>query len=107
GPLRIAVRSELAKEWLDNRLRETVERTVSTVLGQPVSLAFEVVCPPPPEPALAPEEAPALPPAPLAVSPLAGLDYPHLWNDTGFSKLHHYHNIFWRRYLGRAFELWL
>jgi len=109
SPLRIAVRNELAKEWLDNRLRETVQRAVSTVLGQPVTLAFEVVATSPPAPPLdqAEDPPPAEPPTALSASPLSRLDYPQLWNDTGFAKVHHYHNIFWRRYLGRAFELWL
>ena len=106
--LRVAVRNELAKEWLDNRLRETVQRTLASVVGEAVPLEFVVVAPaqaPLVDGPLPRDSAPE--PPPWAGSPLAHLDYPHLWNNTGFAKIHHYHNIFWRRYLGRAFELWL
>jgi len=105
GVYRIAVQSEQAQEWLQHRLRETVERTLANLVGEPVSVEFVVAAAPvatPPDPTPA-----AGPPTGDDPSLLSQIDYQQLWNSTGFIKLDHYANIFWRRYLGRAFDLWL
>jgi len=42
GVLTIAVRNPFVKDWLENRLISTVQRTVSTVLGEDVQMRFVV-----------------------------------------------------------------
>jgi hypothetical protein len=39
----IGVRTEMAKEWLENRLYDIVQRTLSSVVGSSVTIAFRVV----------------------------------------------------------------
>ena len=39
----IGVKSEMAKEWLENRLHDTVKRTLSNVLGAQVEVKFKLV----------------------------------------------------------------
>ncbi len=39
----IGVRTEMAKEWLENRLYDIVQRTLSSVVGGPVTIAFKVI----------------------------------------------------------------
>ncbi len=43
GVLTVAVRNSFVKDWLENRLIGTVERTVSSILGEDVGLQFVVV----------------------------------------------------------------
>lgn len=50
GALVVGVPTQFALEWLDNRLRKTVERTVAGLVGEPVEVRFVVV----EEPALVP-----------------------------------------------------
>ncbi len=38
----IGVRNDYAKDWLENRLRDTILRTLSAIVGQKVNLTFEV-----------------------------------------------------------------
>ena len=38
----IGVRSDYAKDWLENRLHDTILRTLSAILGQPVKIRFVV-----------------------------------------------------------------
>ncbi len=42
GVLTVGVRNTFVKDWLENRLLETVERAVAGVLGEPVALQFVV-----------------------------------------------------------------
>ncbi len=49
----IGVRNDYAKDWLENRLQDTILRTLSAILNQPVSIRFvvwsdEIISPPPP-----------------------------------------------------------
>jgi chromosomal replication initiator protein len=49
----IGVRNDYAKDWLENRLRDTILRTLSTIIGQRVEVRFvvwsdELIAPPPP-----------------------------------------------------------
>ena len=48
----IGVRNDYAKDWLDNRLRDTILRTLSTIVGQKMKIRFvvwsdELIAPPP------------------------------------------------------------
>ena len=48
----IGVRNDYAKDWLENRLRDTILRTLSAILNQPVTVRFvvwsdELITPPP------------------------------------------------------------
>jgi hypothetical protein len=108
----IAVKNEMAQEWLDKRLHETVQRTLKNFAGEAATVEFVVAAEPllslcPPCPPCPPQDAPFQYALPQDSSALAQVDYQQLWNSTGFIKLDHYANTFWRRYLGRAFELWL
>lgn len=38
----IGVRNDYAKDWLENRLRDTILRTLSAIVGEKVKLIFEV-----------------------------------------------------------------
>ncbi len=42
GTWQIGVKSEFAKDWLENRLLSTISRTVSGIVGSPVQLEFVV-----------------------------------------------------------------
>jgi len=49
----IGVRNDYARDWLDNRLKETINRTLSSILGEPVTTRFvvwsdEIISPAPP-----------------------------------------------------------
>ncbi len=39
----IGVRSEMAKEWLENRLRDIVQRALSITVGKPVNIEFKLI----------------------------------------------------------------
>ncbi len=39
----IGVRSEMAKEWLENRLRDIVQRALSVTVGKPVNIEFKLI----------------------------------------------------------------
>jgi hypothetical protein len=39
----VGVQSEMAKEWLENRLREIVQRALSSVVGMPVKVEFRLI----------------------------------------------------------------
>ena len=38
----IGVRNDYAKDWLENRLRDTILRTLSAIVNQPVTVRFVV-----------------------------------------------------------------
>lgn len=40
---RIGVQTEMAKEWLDNRLRDIVQRALSSVMGESVNVEFQLI----------------------------------------------------------------
>jgi chromosomal replication initiator protein len=53
GEYVIGVRNDYAKDWLENRLQDTILRTLSAILNQPVTIRFvvwsdEIISPPPP-----------------------------------------------------------
>ena len=39
----VGVQTEMAKEWLENRLRDVVQRALSSVVGAPVNIKFELM----------------------------------------------------------------
>jgi hypothetical protein len=116
GVLTISVRNEYAKDWLENRLAETIARVYSVICGQEVALQVQITPPTSPAP---------------AVNGNGHHQEPSKYRDfvvevvnfdpvsrTGFLMLGHYHNLFWRPYLEaiaknlkvkypRPFDLWL
>lgn len=38
----IGVRNDYARDWLDNRLKETINRTLSSIIGEPITTRFVV-----------------------------------------------------------------
>ncbi|HET6443053.1 MAG TPA: chromosomal replication initiator protein DnaA [candidate division Zixibacteria bacterium] len=53
GEYVIGVRNDYAKDWLDNRLKETINRTLSSIIGEPITSRFvvwsdEIINPAPP-----------------------------------------------------------
>ncbi|MGB3715450.1 MAG: chromosomal replication initiator protein DnaA [Candidatus Promineifilaceae bacterium] len=42
GEYVIGVRNDYAKDWLDNRLKETIDRTLSSIVGEPIAARFVV-----------------------------------------------------------------
>ena len=42
GAFTISVRNDYAKDWLENRLRDTIARALAAIVGQPVTLQFVV-----------------------------------------------------------------
>ena len=53
GEYIVGVRNDYARDWLENRLNETIVRTLSTIVGSQVSVRFVVwsdalISPPPP-----------------------------------------------------------
>jgi hypothetical protein len=99
GTYRVLAPSVLAKEWQENRLKSKIARSLASVLDCPVDqleLSFGVV-----EPKAGLSAAVSTPP----VNFLADIDYQEAWTNSGFLKLPHYVNIFWRPFLGRAFDL--
>jgi chromosomal replication initiator protein len=63
GAFTISVRNDYAKDWLENRLRDTIVRTLANIVGQPVTLHFVVAADDPPERSGA-GDIPEPPPAP-------------------------------------------
>ncbi len=53
GEYVIGVRNDYAKDWLENRLRDTINRTISSIVGKPILTRFvvwsdEIIAPAPP-----------------------------------------------------------
>jgi chromosomal replication initiator protein len=53
GEYVIGVRNDYAKDWLENRLRDTINRTISSIVGEPILTRFvvwsdEIITPAPP-----------------------------------------------------------
>jgi chromosomal replication initiator protein len=42
GEYVIGVRNDYAKDWLDNRLKVTIDRTLSSIVGEPIAARFVV-----------------------------------------------------------------
>lgn len=113
----IGVDDKLALQWLENRLFDTVQRSLTSAVGKPITLQFANGSGPPaavaePEPPVAveadlpedlrPEESPG--------KRLATVDYFQLFfgkgSTAGYAMVSHYASQFWAPYLGRAFLLW-
>jgi hypothetical protein len=39
----VGVQTEMAKEWLENRLRDLVQRALANVIGAPVAIEFSLI----------------------------------------------------------------
>ena len=97
---RVVVNNSFAKDWLENRLADTISRTVATVTGHPVEFEF-VVKSEVDLPVAAPET-----PLPPQSDFARRIDFEKLWQKSGFTQIPDYAIRFWRAYLGRAFDLW-
>jgi len=116
--LTVGTKSVFAKDWLENRLYTTINRTVTNILGQPVEISFVAE----PDPTLSPkplevseadnnnhrvEREPADDRSPGQV--IAQADYYKGFYEkggTGYSQLAHHTTYFWMPLLGPAFFLW-
>lgn len=110
----IGVKDAYAAEWLENRLRDTITRTLSNTLGSEATVAFKVIPNGTQHPTtpldIASEAQPAM--IPLIATPeatFAQIDYRKMWfgeGTTGFFMRPLYAEKFWQAYLGRAYSLW-
>ena len=107
----IAVHNQYAQDWLDNRLKTMVVRTLTGVIGRPVSVRFVVTTKNLPEPESITEvkaeqleqvEQPARPVERVGfVSP----DYNS--HEAGWIPVSHYESEFWAPIMGRvAWRVW-
>ena len=104
GAWQVAVKNEFAKDWLDHRLRETVDRTLTNIVGHPVRIQF-VVEPEPAPPEPLPDEADPLPVV-QAGAQLAQFT-PHIktiGRKTGYKPMPDYYIRFWSPYLAARWK---
>jgi len=113
GVYRVGVTNEYAKDWLENRLRGTLERTLSNIANSAITVEFVVT-----EKAKGVEAEAELPPSsdepvfqPVNRFDFPGIDYQKLYYvKSGFQPLAIYHTTFLQAYLGlfsrQAFALW-
>jgi len=99
----------LARDWLENRLAETVQRTLKTVLAREVAVRFINGDSPRPQP----ESEPPSPPAPVAIwSPekqVAEADHLNAYfgrGTTGYDQVPHPVTLYKMPLLGPAYLLW-
>lgn len=108
----IAVKNQSAQDWLQNRLYETIKRTLTSLMGQEIPLRFIVT-------ANGTGPKPATPVPSKPTQPRTGLDFirnisfDSLWYDsggTGYDRMSKYCAQFWRAYLSRlnpkCYSLW-
>lgn len=122
GCFYIGVRNEFAKDWLENRLADSITKTLEMIWQRPVQIVFEVL---PNEVTRGPRPtavngngngaSPTPPPEQDVFVEVVQFDP---ISKGGFLMLGHYHNLFWRAYLDvvaarmgikvpRSFDLWL
>ena len=115
GVFVVGVRNEYAKGWLEERLTNSVQSTLSSLTGRPAEVRFEIATEPPPTPAVNgnghhPEQK-------FRDFVVEVVNFDPV-SRTGFLMLGHYHNLFWRPYLDaiaknlgvrfpKPFDLWL
>lgn len=108
GRLVIACKSAYAVEWLDNRLRATIERTVAYLHGGPIDIAFTVATTQGPHPKPAPMEIAESTPAPEASEPHPAPSFDTL--SAGYTAIANYALRFWAPFLAtqnrHAFRVW-
>jgi hypothetical protein len=113
----VGTKSALAKDWLENRLLTTIERTVTSIIGHPVDLQFVVVeaeaddtptpeQPTPPTPTTPPSPNTPSPPRPDPTGLIKTANFDQLWQKSGFTQMQDYAIRYWRMWLGRSFDLW-
>lgn len=113
GKMVIGVRNEYAQDWLSQRLNDTIQRTLTAIVGEPVAIEFEIV---PSEPTShhRPPDVPEPEPPPTEDShpPKAGPGQAHITlfevdPTRGFVAVPHYALRFWRPLIGLIpFTLW-
>ncbi len=118
GTWQIGVKSDAAKEWLENRLHDTILRTATNIVGHPVELEFVVKPdkPPSPQPIYnSPPENnnnnnPTIEPEYLSSGQaIAQANYYKGFFEkggAGFAQIAHHTTYFWMTLLGPAFFLW-
>lgn len=119
GTWQVGVKSDFAKDWLENRLHTTIRRTVAGIVGHSVEITFVVdgAAATAPEPVDIREEddpnLPVEPEEPLVESgvgqAIAQANYYRGFFEkggAGFSQLTHHITYFWMPLLGPAFFLW-
>lgn len=116
----IGVRNEFAKDWLENRLADSVVRTLEVIWQRPVQIVFEVLPEsvtrgnPPRSNGNGNGASPTPPEQDVFVEVVQFDPIPK----AGFLMLGHYHNLYWRAYLDgvagrmgvttpKPFDLWL
>jgi hypothetical protein len=105
GTWQVAVSNEYAADWLTNRLRDTIVRTVETVVGQPVTIEFVVS---PPADTDAPENEAIEDPIVREVADPDVLLAAYLESGgSGYAQVPHLYTRYWMPLLGPAYDLWL
>ena len=114
----IETKNTFAKDWLEHRLLNTIERTLTNIVDTNVTLKFVVNTH---EKVTVEGEATAVSTDQLVTSndlsfqvqsdPSAArfveqVDFEHLWMKSGFTQVPDYAIRYWRIHLGRAFDLW-
>jgi len=114
GTWQIGVKSEFAKEWLENRLLTTIQRTVANLVGHGIELDF-VVDTPEPEPVVEAVETESAVPQQQEGKPGEAFEVIFA-RDTDFYTPKkeigrwlpewQYDNLFWSPYLGKAYPFY-
>lgn len=108
GSLEVMVGGESARDWLESRLREVIERTVHRVAGRPVEVRFVVK--EEEEEKAPPKEALPPPSSTSKVAPSSRLGFvmPEFdVHDAGWFPISGYESRFWGAVLGRvAWRVW-
>lgn len=114
----IETKNAYAKDWLEHRLLNPIQRTLTNIVGTNVSLKF-VINPLEKSPTEG-ETTAVFPDQPVTSNDLRfqaqsdlsvtrfveQVDFEHLWMKSGFTQVPDYAIRYWRIYLGRAFDLW-
>jgi len=111
GSWQIGVKSEFAKDWLENRLLTTIQRTVTNLVGHEVEFDFVVDMPEPEpvievvetEPAASPQQE-AQPDEAFEITFARDTDFYTPKKEIGrWLPEWQYDNLFWSPYLGKAY----
>ncbi len=114
GLWQIGVKNDAAKDWLENRLYNTISRTATNIAGHPVEMEFGVDLTEPID--IPPEdEHPCLPATEIEPEQLSSGQVIAQANyykgffergGAGFAQIVHHTTFFWMTLLGAAFFLW-
>lgn len=109
GTWQIAAPSSAARDWLETRLRESIQRAVQAATGRPVTLDF-VLAPPPDAnylTCMSDNEASDDPVARDVADPELLLGAYLEPGGSGYAQVPHLYTRFWMPLLGPAYDLWL